>query len=90
MPTSTASNSTAAHSIYSLPPDELVPLSTAGRCLPGGPVAPGTLARWRREGLLADDGELVRLPCSRRGRKLLVKPREVIAFLDRLGQDRVA
>lgn len=71
--------------IEDLPPDQRLTLAEAARIVPGGPVAPSALARWRREGLLGRDGEVLRLKCCRLGgRKLGTTPANLLAFFDGL------
>lgn len=60
-----------------------ITLSEAAKRLPGKPD-PSTLFRWSRSGVLAADGQRVRLPLLRVGRRLFVAPAELDIFVERL------
>jgi len=73
-----------------LPPDRRLSLAEAAKLLPGNP-APSAIARWRRDGLLARDGEVVRLATTRiSGRSLGVTVGALLAFFDRLEREEVS
>lgn len=68
---------------------DLMPLSRARDYIPGRPHL-ATITRWRLDGILAPDGERVRLRATRVGGRHMTSQADIAAFLGRLNADPAA
>lgn len=70
-------------------PTDFFPLSRARDFIPGRPHI-ATITRWRLDGILAADGERVRLRTTRVGGRHMTSLADIGAFLAKLNADAAA
>ena len=65
--------------------DDLLSFAEAARTLPGKP-SPSTIWRWSRRGVVARDGQRVRLRCVRLGGRMFTTRAAILAFGEALAE----